>query len=69
MEVFSLSFNSEKNDSEGSRISSLNIVGFKMNKNLLESSIREEYEDKLQEKDDIIDDLRDEVEFLPTKRI
>ena len=63
MEVFNLSFNSEENDSEGSRISSLNIVGIKMNNNLLENSIREEYEDKLQEKDDIIDDLRDEVEF------
>ena len=43
MEVFNLSFNSEENDSEGSRISSLNIVGIKMNNNLLENSIREEY--------------------------
>ena len=63
MELFNISIDSKRSDSEGSRRSSISVVGLRMDKNFFENSIREEYKDKLQEKDDIIDDLRDEVEF------
>jgi len=58
--------NSDDDDSENSddsRITkSLNITHIKIDNNFLQNSIRDEYDDKLREKDDTIDDLRYELE-------
>ena len=63
MNFFNISIKDELNNSKGSETHSLNISGIEVDKNLLEQSIREEYDDELQEKDDMIDDLRDEIDY------
>ena len=71
MQFLNISYNSKLQDSDDddsensddSRITkSLNITHIKIDNNFLQNSIRDEYDDKLREKDDTIDDLRYELE-------
>ena len=64
MEILNVSFNSRiyNSDEDVEEDVRLNITGIKINKSFSSRTEREEYEDKLQEKDEIIDDLRDELD-------
>ena len=53
----------EESDSDSEERNSLNITGIRIDKNFLEQSIRDEYDDRLQEKEDELEDLREEVKF------
>ena len=63
MELLNISFENRRNDSDSEETNSLNIIGIRMDKNFLERSLREEYNDKLQEKDEEIEDLREEANY------
>ena len=73
MEILNVSFtrsrkgnlsDSEDSDdySDSNESRTVNMTHIKLDKNFLEDSMREEYDDKLREKDDTIDDLRYELE-------
>ena len=63
MELLNISFENRRNDSDSEETNSLNIIGIRMDKNFLERRLREEYNDKLQEKDEEIEDLREEANY------
>ena len=68
MELLNISFESRRrnysdSDSDSEERNSLNITGIRIDKNFLEQSIRDEYDDRLQEKEDELEDLREEVKF------
>ena len=68
MELLNISFehrrrNYSDSDSDSEERNSLNITGIRIDKNFLEQSIRDEYDDRLQEKEDELEDLREEVKF------
>ena len=63
MELLNISFENRRNDSDSEETNSLNIIGIRMDKNFLERSLKEEYNDKLQEKDEEIEDLREEANY------
>ena len=66
MELLNISFESRRmndSDSDSEERNSLNITEIKIDKNFLEQSIRDEYDDRLQEKENEIEDLREEVKY------